>query len=53
MSIQAAIFFTVRWPAMIMIGYAGPPTHEKFQMYHNLVTAPAFLVMIGSSAGIF
>jgi hypothetical protein len=35
---------------MIMIGCTGPPTPEKFWMYHNLVAAPAFLVMIGPSA---
>jgi hypothetical protein len=35
---------------MIMIGCAGPPTPEKLRMYHNLVAAPAFLIIKGSSA---
>jgi hypothetical protein len=30
---------------MIMIGCAGPPTPEKLRMYHNLVAAPAFLII--------
>jgi hypothetical protein len=38
---------------MIMIGCAGPPTPENFQMYHNLVAAPAFLIIIGISATVF
>jgi hypothetical protein len=38
---------------MIMIGCTGPPTPEKFRMYHNLVAAPAFLVMIDHTATAF
>jgi hypothetical protein len=44
---------TVRWPAMNMLGCTGPPTPEKFRMYHNLDAAPASLVMIGPSATVF
>ena len=39
--------------AMIMIGCAGPRTPAKFQMYHTLVAAPAFLIMICFSATVF
>jgi hypothetical protein len=38
---------------MIIIGCTGPPTPEKFRMYHNLVAAPALLVMIGPSATVY
>jgi hypothetical protein len=44
---------TVRWPAMIMIRCTGPPTPDKIRIYHNLVAALAFLVMIGPSATVF
>jgi hypothetical protein len=44
---------TVRLPAMIMKLCTGPQTPDKFRMYHNLVAAPAFQIMIGPSATIF
>jgi hypothetical protein len=45
--------FTVRLPAIIMICCTDPPTPDKFRMYRNLVTAPAFLIIIGPNATVF
>jgi hypothetical protein len=40
---------------MYMIGYAGPPTPSKIQIYHTQAVAPAFLAIftIGSSAIVY
>jgi hypothetical protein len=32
--------------AIIMIGWTGRPNPEKFRFYHNVVAAPAFLIVI-------